>query len=180
MSDQDTNPLRGELVELRARCDSDVAILQSELYDDIAARIRADTRAWRPLSPDALADSPYRIETTDDAASFSVIELGSGDLAGEAILWGIDTHNRAGHLGLALRPAFRGRGLGQDVLHVLCRFGFGIRGLHRLQLETISENVGMVRAAERAGFVHEGTLREAVWVDGAFAGVCVFGRVAPR
>ena len=170
--------LGGEKVFLRARQEADVAVLQAELYDDVATRLRADTRPWVPLS--LAAASPYRVDkSTDDVAFFSVVEIESGDLAGEALLWGIDLHNRLAHIGVSLRPGFRGRGLGTDVLRVLCRYGFGIRGLHRLQLETLADNHGMIEAAKRAGFDHEGTLRLAAWVDGGYMDEVVLGRLTP-
>jgi hypothetical protein len=43
--------LRGRLVGLRARWESDVAILHAQLYDDVATRSQADSRPWRRISP---------------------------------------------------------------------------------------------------------------------------------
>ena len=123
--------------------------------------------------------SPYVVTGTDDrAACFSVVELATGELAGEALLWDIDLHNRAAHIGISLLPAFRGRGLGPDAVRVLCRYGFAIRGLHRLQAETLSTNNAMIQAASRAGFTREGTLRRAAWVDGEFADEVILGLLA--
>ena len=170
--------LRGEKVLLRARREEDVAVLHAELYDDVPTRSRADSRPWRPLPADSPA-SPYRVgEPTDEVAFFSVIETAGDELAGEALLWGIDMHNRMAHIGISLRPSFRGRGLGTDVLLVLCRYGFGIRGLHRLQLETLADNNAMIEAAKHAGFELEGTLRRSAWVDGAFADEVILGLLA--
>ncbi|MGH3004170.1 MAG: GNAT family N-acetyltransferase [Gaiellaceae bacterium] len=171
--------LRGDKVELRARREDDVAVLHAELYDDVDTRARTDSRPWLPLPADSPA-SPYRVgEPSDEVAFFSVVESAGGELAGEALLWGIDPHNRTAHVGISLRPSFRGRGLGTDVLRVLCRYGFGIRGLHRLQLETLAENTAMVEAAKRAGFEQEGTLRRSAWVDGSFADEVILGLLAP-
>jgi RimJ/RimL family protein N-acetyltransferase len=126
--------------------------------------------------------SPYWVDPeagealrTGDTAVFSVVELAGGELAGEALLWGIDTHNRSAHLGLSLRPAFRGRGFGADTVRVLCRYGFAIRGLHRLQLETLADNHAMIAIAGQAGFVQEGVIRSSDWVNGKFEDVVVFG-----
>jgi RimJ/RimL family protein N-acetyltransferase len=107
-----------------------------------------------------------------------VVELGSGELAGGALLWGIDTHNRLAHLGISLRPAFRGRGLAVDVVRVLCAYGFAVRGMRRLQVETLADNAPMIAAARRAGFVVEGTLRRSAWVYGGFADEVVLGLLA--
>ncbi|MGW1811766.1 GNAT family N-acetyltransferase [Streptomyces sp. NPDC002078] len=99
-------------------------------------------------------------------------------MAGEALLRGIDTHNRTAHIGIALRPAFRGRGLSVDVLHTLCEFGLAVRGLQRLQIETLTDNTPMLSAATRVGFTHEGTLRLSAWVYGAYADEAFLGLLA--
>jgi RimJ/RimL family protein N-acetyltransferase len=91
---------------------------------------------------------------------------------------GMDLHNRVAHVGISLRPAFRGHGLGADVVRVLCYYGFAVRGMHRLQIETLADNAAMIAAATRAGFTREGTLRGASWVDGAFADEAIFGLLA--
>ena len=87
--------LRGEVAGLRARQVSDVPILHAELYDDVATRMRADSRPWLPI-PQGSPSSPFALtEPSDDAAVFSVVRLAgeeSGEeLAGEALLWGIDS-----------------------------------------------------------------------------------------
>ena len=180
--------LRAGKVGLRARDEADVAVLHAELYEDIATYMIADSRPWRPLSAGSPA-SPYAIgEPGDDLALFSVVELApdelargesaSGELAGAALLWAIDLHNRSAHLGLSLRPSFRGRGLGSDVVLALCEYGFAVRGLHRLQVDTLASNAAMISAAIRAGFAQEGTLRRAGWVNGDFADEVILGLLA--
>ncbi|WP_409464387.1 GNAT family N-acetyltransferase [Amycolatopsis sp. GA6-003] len=99
-------------------------------------------------------------------------------LAGEALLWGIDLHNRTAHAGVALRPDYRGQNLGADVVQVLCHYAFTVRGLQRLQGETLADNAAMIRSATAAGFVPEGTLRRVGWVGGEFADQVVLGLLA--
>ena len=170
--------LRGEVAGLRAREEKDIPTLHAELYDDVATRVRADTRPWRPVPADA-AYSPYRVkEPAENWAAFSVVHLASGELAGEALLWGIDSHNRSAHVGVSLRPGFRGRGLGTDTVRVLCGYGFAILGLQRLQAETLADNAAMIAVAARAGFQREGTLRRAAWVNGRFADEVVLGMLS--
>lgn len=163
-----TGPLRGQHVALRPRHPDDIAILHSELYDDISTRAQADSRPWRPIPPGSSL-SPYAVPDSEDAACFSIATVEDGELVGEALLWGIDLHNRNAHVGIALRPAFRRRGWSTEVLDLLCRYGFAVRGLHRLQLETVAENTPMIRSAAQAGFTQEGVLRQRSWVLGRFA-----------
>jgi RimJ/RimL family protein N-acetyltransferase len=167
--------ITSDLVGLRARSESDVPILHEELYSDVVTRTRGDTRPWRPIDLSSGA-SPYAVVVPDDKeAVFSVVELSTGELAGEAIVWSIDLYNRSAHLGLTLRPRFRGRGLGTDTVRALCRYAFDALGMHRLQIETLSDNHGMINAAKRAGFAMEGTMREDAWVLGEFLDDVVFG-----
>ena len=169
--------LRGELTVLRARTEEDARTLHADLYEDVATWVRSDTRPWVPVPFGS--GSPYwpaeAAPAPTDAAVFAVTELSTGQLAGEAVLWGIDMHNRSAHVGLSLRPAFRGRGLGTDVIRVLCRYGFVIRGLHRMQLETLADNAAMIAVAERLGFTREGTTRGSGWVNGQWADDVIFG-----
>ncbi|WP_329456558.1 GNAT family N-acetyltransferase [Streptomyces sp. NBC_01497] len=170
--------IRGEKVALRTRRDSDVPVFQAELYEDVRERSGSDSGPWRPLPADAEGSAASMAKPSAGTAWFSVVEGESQDLAGEALLWQIDPHNRSAHLGISLLPAFRGRGLGTDVVRVLCEYGFAVRGLRRLQIETLADNTAMTTAAARTGFSVEGTLRSAAWVYGAFADVVVLGLLA--
>ena len=114
-------------------------------------------------------------DTKVGSVPFSVIELAGGTLIGTATLWGIDTHNRSAHIGLGLLPSARGQGYGTDVVAVLCHYGFVVRGLQRLQIETLSDNEAMLRSAERNGFVREGVTRSSAWVMGEFLDEILLG-----
>lgn len=63
-------------------------------------------------------------------------------------------------------------------MRVLCVYGFQIRGLHRLSIETLGDNDAMIRVAQKAGFVLEGVLRRAAWIEGGFVDEVVFGLLA--
>jgi RimJ/RimL family protein N-acetyltransferase len=179
--------LSGELAGLRARAVEDVEILHVELYEDVATRVRADMRPWVPLpfgpaSPywvPGLGAEPSAEPAADyGSAVFSVVELATGGLVGEALLWAIDLHNRSAHVGISLRPAFRGRGFGVDVVRILCRYGFQLRGLRRLQLETLADNHAMMAVAGKLGFTREGMTRGSSWVNGRFCDDVIFGLLA--
>ncbi|MFE4971779.1 GNAT family N-acetyltransferase [Kitasatospora sp. NPDC056651] len=170
--------LRGDRTGLRARYDEDIPILRAELYDDVANSARSEGRPWRPIVPGS-EDRRLVVDENDSTnVPFSVVELGGGTLVGSANLWGIDTHHRSAHIGLGLLPSCRGKGYGADVVSVLCHYGFVVRGLNRLQVETLSDNIPMLRAAERNGFVREGELRSSAWVMGRFVNQVLLGLLA--
>jgi RimJ/RimL family protein N-acetyltransferase len=170
--------LRGSKVGLRARHEDDVPILQAELHDDVVNSSRANSRPWRPITPGS-KNAQFVVDDEEQGhVPFSVVELDGGALVGSAVLWDIDTHNRSAHVGLSLFAASRGRGFGADVVQVLCRYGFRVRGLHRLQVDTLADNAAMISAATKAGFVLEGTLRRSAWVSGEFLDEVILGLLA--
>ncbi|MEV4582494.1 GNAT family protein [Nonomuraea jabiensis] len=167
--------LKGKKVGLRARYEDDIPILRAELYDDVVNASRAEGRPWRPITPGSKDPRLVVDDQEQGHVPFSVVELDGGMLVGTANLWGIDTHNRSAHIGLGLLPSARGHGYGTDVVAVLCHYGFVVRGLQRLQIETLSDNAAMLRAAERNGFVREGVLRSSSWVMGEFLDEVLLG-----
>ncbi|MFG3262432.1 MULTISPECIES: GNAT family N-acetyltransferase [Streptomyces] len=170
--------LRSGKVGLRARHEDDIPILRTELYDDVVNAARSEGRPWRPITPGS-KDSRLVVDDKEEGhVPFSVVELDGGTLVGTAVLWGIDTHNRTAHLGLGLLPSARGKGYGTDTVTALCHYGFVVRGLHRLQIETLSDNAAMLRSAERNGFVREGVLRSSAWVMGEFLDEVLLGLLA--
>ncbi|MDA3630289.1 GNAT family protein [Saccharopolyspora oryzae] len=172
--------LKGKSIGLRARHEDDIPVLRAELYDDVVNGSRAEAGPWRPITP---GSNDPRLVVTDEnqkeqVVPFSVVELDSGALVGSATLWGIDNHNRCAHIGLGLLPSCRGKGYGTDVVETLCYYGFTVRGMQRLQIETLADNTAMLRAAERNGFVREGVLRSSAWVLGEFVDEVLLGLLA--
>jgi RimJ/RimL family protein N-acetyltransferase len=86
---------------------------------------------------------------------------------------GIDLHEvnlRSGSasLGIAIGdPEDTGHGYGSDALRSLLAFGFGQLRLERIELDVYDFNDQARRVYERVGFVHEGTLRHALFRNGA-------------
>ncbi|MFF5283847.1 GNAT family N-acetyltransferase [Streptomyces sp. NPDC013171] len=170
--------LRGDTVGLRARHEEDVPVLRTELYDDVVNGSWSEAGPWRPITPGSKDPRLVVDDKEQRHVPFSVVELEGGTLVGTATLWGIDTHNRCARIGLGLLPSARGKGYGTDVVAVLCHYGFVVRGLHRLQIETLADNHAMLRSAERNGFVREGVLRSSAWVLGEFLDEVLLGLLA--
>lgn len=163
--------LTGERVILRAQNREDVEQQHTETGGDYALHAVVDDQAWRPAGLElAMARWDKRIGQLDDTKSawFTVTRRDDPERAwvGAAGLWEVNDHARTAHVGITLSTAVRGQGLGTDAVRVLCDYAFRVRDLHRLSLETLATNEGMLRAARAAGFVEEGRLREAAYVLG--------------
>jgi len=170
---------QGQRLVLRTRLESDVPILHRDLYDDVVGRVRTDGAPWIPRP---VTNSPFIVKPGDDrsagVAVFTIADPDTDEPLGSTLLWGIDQHNRSAHIGLALRPVARGRGLAGETLALLSHYGFRILGLHRLGIETLTDNEPMIRAALAAGYTREGTIRQSAWVDGSMRDEATFGLLA--
>jgi RimJ/RimL family protein N-acetyltransferase len=167
--------LRGNKVGLRARHQDDIPVLLSEMYDDVVTSSRAEGAPWQPISPGSDHPNLALDDQNQAHVKFSVVELDGGALVGTASLWRIDNHHRSAHIGVTLLPSARGQGYGTDVVGVMCHYGFVVRGLRRLQIETLADNAAMLGSAARNGFVREGVLRSAAWVLGEFMDEVLLG-----
>lgn len=81
-------------------------------------------------------------------------------------------------IGISLLPQERGKGFGLDALKLVLEFGFVVRGLHRLALWTLHDNIAMQRVSSKAGMAHEGTLKQSMWWNGAHRDVFLYGMLS--
>ncbi|HEY7330208.1 MAG TPA: GNAT family protein [Gemmataceae bacterium] len=79
-----------------------------------------------------------------------------------------------GRLGMGLRPAYRGQGLGKRLLRETIDRAFATR-LRRIELDVFASNLAAQRLYARAGFVTEGRRRHARILDGVEDDILVMG-----
>ncbi|HTX93221.1 MAG TPA: GNAT family protein [Anaerolineales bacterium] len=61
------------------------------------------------------------------------------------------------------------KGYGTEVMRLLLQVGFGTLNLNRIFLRVDQANLGGIHAYEKAGFVHEGRMREAAFRNGQYS-----------
>jgi len=67
---------------------------------------------------------------------------------------------RHASIDLFLDPALHGRGLGEEIVRRIARHLVKERGHHRITIDPATENVGAIRAYEKAGFKPVGVMRQ--------------------
>jgi len=130
-------------------------------------------RDWRPYYFDGSQPELGRclmIEAPTDGVADETATIGM--IATNAI----DTHNRSVEFDILIgESGYRDRGFGTDAIRTLVRFLFDTVGLHRVWVGTYEHNVRAQRAYEKVGFLREGLLREADWVEDRWVNVVVYG-----
>jgi len=138
--------------------------------------------AFRPVTR-AQHDTWFAgILAADATRSFFMIERSSDGLAvGSCQLLSIHPVHRSAILQIRLGESFaRDQGYGTEAVMQLVRFGFDRLGLHRIGLEVFATNMRAMRAYEKAGFVVEGRLQEAAWIEGKFVDIICMGLLNDR
>jgi RimJ/RimL family protein N-acetyltransferase len=105
----------------------------------------------------------------DDEYVFIICLLADERPIGEAMLFELDRLNGNAELGIFIGEKGEwAKGYGTDAVNALVDFGFGTLRLERIWLNVWTENARARRAYEKAGFVHEGTLRHDRYEGGRF------------
>ncbi len=100
---------------------------------------------------------------------FGICLIEDDQYVGNARLSGVDNVNKQATYGWLIgNKNLQGRGIGTEALILLLRFAFESLGLNRVSTSIAASNTASIRANEKAGFTHEGILRERLISDGIF------------
>jgi RimJ/RimL family protein N-acetyltransferase len=90
-------------------------------------------------------------------------------LIGNCTYFGIEREARSAEIGIMIGDkSVWNQGLGAEAMRLILRFGFGTLNLNRAYLRVYARNLRAQRAYEKAGFVLEGTMRQAVYKNGRY------------
>ncbi len=87
-------------------------------------------------------------------------------------------HSHRGTLGMGVVPDYRGRGIGARLIDQALTRAFAT-GFVRVELSVRADNQRAVQLYEKVGFVREGLLRDAVFVDGEFHNTIAMALIDP-
>jgi len=100
------------------------------------------------------------------------IEIRDGDgwrLVGDCAFFDFDWTSRCAEFGIVIGDkSVWDQGYGTEAVRLLLRHGFETLNLNRIFLRVFDDNQRAIRAYQKAGFTHEGTLRQAVYKNGQY------------
>ncbi len=131
-----------------------------ELFQDIDTLSNMSENLLRPIElPTELA---FRIEKENE-------------LIGEVRFKNIKWYNRKAELSMMIAQKYRGKGYGTEALNKIIEYGFSMMNLYRLEAEVIDFNDSSKKLVENSGFVYEGRLREAKYINGKYWDILRYG-----
>jgi len=159
--------LTGDQVVLRPVNVDDAQGLVELLHDPEGRKLTGTHGIVRP-GVEERARSWYGSRTDqDDQLYLAITERATREFLGEVVLENLDTDNRSCTFRIALvGPRAYGRGFGSEATALILRHAFEATGINRVELEVHDFNPRARRVYDRAGFVYEGTKRQALLWDG--------------
>lgn len=113
-----------------------------------------------------------------DLVIFVIEEIETGNAIGSCQLFNINWRHRSAELQIRIGDQrYQNKGLGSEALKMLCQFGFDDLNLHRIYLSVFKNNERAIGAYQKCGFVQEGSMREAAFIDGKWVDVAMMGLV---
>ena len=123
-----------------------------------------ETRWFESLSTHSIEQRPLAIEASVPGDGWKHI--------GSVGLEGVEWMNRSASFGIFIgEKSFWNRGYGTEATRLTVRHGFETLNLNRIFLYVYQTNPRAIRAYEKAGFVAEGWLREAIYRNGKYFNV---------
>lgn len=105
----------------------------------------------------------FRACCADETRCDFLLIAPDGRIIGESVINEIDPDTQSANFRIGIfHDADCGHGIGSFAIRTTRDFAFEVLGLHRLELDVYSFNPRAVRAYEKAGFRHEGVLRDAI------------------
>lgn len=108
-------------------------------------------------------------------SSIDFIAKSSGETIGGASLYNIRWFNRNAYVSIFVDIDKQGRGYGKAILRSILKFAFEIMNLERITAEIYEYNEHSIKLFESSGFVVEGRLRKAKYMDGKYWDIIVYG-----
>jgi RimJ/RimL family protein N-acetyltransferase len=168
------SPFEGRLIRLRAREAEDEPsffrwINDPEVTEHLSARYpysHVQEKAYLASASDVSYKSP----------AFAVETLAEGKLIGGVELRPSNPEDRCADLGISLgEKEFWNGGYGTDTMFTVCRAGFQVMNLNRIELTVFAPNERARHVYEKVGFQLEGCHRDAHFKFGRYIDVYQMG-----
>lgn len=86
----------------------------------------------------------------------------------------LDSRNRCAEIGIFIGDSnYWNKGYGTEAMRLMVKYGFDSLNLNRIYLNVYETNDRGIRCYEKAGFVHEGRLRQAIFREGRYIDLLV-------
>lgn len=165
--------LTGDKVMLGPLVQTDAQALFGWMNDRVIAESNG---AWRPTDGMDFTTWFQNVGKDQGKVIFAIRKLGEARPVGYLSILHIHHIFRTAEMGVTIGPAEeRGQGMGRDAMRLGMRYCWECLGLERITLRIYGDNPAAIRCYQGAGFVLEGVLRRAAYLNGRRVDVTLMG-----
>ena len=165
----------GEKIYLRSIVEADLTPVYREWFND--TKVCEFNSHHRFPNYDANMKDYYESVIRNEANLVLAICDKETDLhIGNVSLQDIDPPNQKAEFAIIIgNKEYWGKGVGQEAMRLIVQHGFSELNLHRIELGTAEDNIGMQKLALLLGFKEEGRSRQAMWKNAKWKTIFHYG-----
>ncbi|HEY1516111.1 MAG TPA: GNAT family protein [Solirubrobacteraceae bacterium] len=173
-----TEPLTDGTVALRDYIERDIPEILIAYQDDPGLHVcSGEDRPPSGAELGRLAEREWADRNAGERAALTILEPDSDTCVGQIRVQPVDWDQSRAEISVWLAPQVRGRELGRGALRLAGGWLLGPCRLARVEMVVDRDNAAMIRAAQDAGFVPEGILREYVRKRGKGVDVAIMSLI---
>lgn len=152
--------LKGSLVYLK-RLDLEHLEEYSQSLLNSSAETIILTSTTQVFTKQGISNYVEEILGDGSRVDFLIFTKETDELVGEVVINDIDRNNRSACIRIAIdKKENYGKGYGSEALVLAMYYGFGMKNLHRIELEVLNINARATHVYEKIGFKKEGVKRD--------------------
>ena len=117
------------------------------------------------------------LENNNDGITWGIKLKEEEKLIGTICYWNITKEHYRAELGYALHPDYHGKGIMQEALSEVIKYGFTTMKLHSVEAKVDPRNISSIKLLERNNFIREGFFKEDYFYDGNFLDTAVYSLI---
>jgi ribosomal-protein-alanine N-acetyltransferase len=118
--------------------------------------------------------------STNDGITWGICLQNNSTLIGTIGYWRIVKGHYRAEIGYLISPQHQGKGLMQEAITEILRFGFEEMKLHSVEANVNPENAASIKLLERNRFVKEAYFKENYYSNGRFLDSAIYSLLAPN
>ncbi len=118
------------------------------------------------------------LEKNNEGVTWAITLKEDPKLIGTICLWNIQKEHYRAEIGYVLHPDFQGKGIMQEAMTAIIKFGFQAMSLHSIEANTNPNNTSSIKLLERNKFIREGYFRENYFYNNKFYDSVIYSLLA--
>ena len=116
-------------------------------------------------------------EKNADGITWGITLKNIEKIIGTIGFWRMQKEHYRAEIGYILHPDYWGKGITQEAITVVIKYGFEVMKLHSIEANVNPDNTASIRLLEKNGFVREAYFKENYYFDGKFLDSAIYSLI---